>query len=79
MTEKSFIPASDLSAADGQTQRQLPIEGDRLACLSDKERRAYVAIRVNDVDIGDHADAIGVEPDVVGILVRRAEEKLGER
>ena len=84
MSHDEFIPASETyDPGTRQTQQRLSSFGDGdgldLARLSPKERRAYVAVRMNDVSIEDHADAINTQPAVVRAVLDRAGEKLGER
>lgn len=50
-----------------------------LSVLTPAERRAYVAIRMNGCGVRDHARATDRAPGTVGNLIRRAEEKMGQR
>lgn len=45
--------------------------------LTDAERKAYVACRINGVGVREQARFSGRSPGTVGNLLRRAEEKLG--
>ena len=50
-----------------------------LTQLTKAERRAYVAIRLNGAGVREHARQTNRSPGTIGNLIRRAEEKMGER
>ncbi|WP_121822931.1 sigma factor-like helix-turn-helix DNA-binding protein [Halostella salina] len=47
-----------------------------LSRLTEAQRRAYVAVRLNGVGVREHARKTEREPGTVGNLLRRAEKRL---
>ena len=47
-----------------------------LSRLTEGQRRAYVAVRLNGVGVREHARQTDREPGTVGNLLRRAEKRL---